>query len=57
MNKCEICKKEIEYIPLEIYLDGTDDFYRLELCVECDEIYGHDYFEPSQVDKIIGVDN
>lgn len=31
MSKCDMCKKEIDYIPVEIYLDGTNDFYQLEV--------------------------
>lgn len=55
MTWCEMCGKEIDYKPLEICLDGTNDFYRLEVCKECEEKYGHDYFEPDEVDKMIGV--
>jgi hypothetical protein len=56
MYKCDKCKKEIEYEPSAIQLNGTEDIYCFEVCDECYEIYS-DYFEPEQVDKMMGVDN
>lgn len=56
MILCEMCGNEINYEPLEICLDGTKDFYILEACKECEEKYGQDYFEPKQVDIMMGVD-
>ncbi|HBJ1650896.1 TPA: hypothetical protein LA460_000115 [Clostridium botulinum] len=55
MILCEMCGKEIDYEPLEICLDGTNDFYRLEVCKECEEKYEQDYFEPKEVDIMMGV--
>jgi len=55
MYKCDKCNKEIDYQPLAIQLDGTDDIYCFEVCEECNEMYS-DYYEPSQVDKMMGVD-
>jgi hypothetical protein len=55
MYKCDKCKKEIDYEPSAIQLDGTEDIYCFEVCDECFEIYS-DYFETEQVDMMMGVD-
>jgi ribosome-binding protein aMBF1 (putative translation factor) len=52
-SNCEICHKEIDYLPFELYLDGTDDMYYYDVCEECYEKYGSDYFEPEVVDKLV----
>jgi|BioPla2DNA2_1021312.scaffolds.fasta_scaffold189133_3 ribosome-binding protein aMBF1 (putative translation factor) len=51
MNICDYCKKETKEYN-EIILDGTDDFYVLEVCNDCYEIL-NDYYSPEDVDKII----
>lgn len=48
--KCEWCGKEVLEV-CEVHLDGTDDFYRLEVCKKCNDIISSDYYEPEYVDK------
>lgn len=51
MNKCEICGKEVEELN-ELYLDGTDDLYVLEVCNSCNNKYS-DYYTSEEIDNII----
>lgn len=51
-NVCEICKKY--EATKNIGLSGTDDFYQLEVCVDCYNTYGCDYLSPEDVDQLLG---
>lgn len=51
MNKCDNCGKEVETLN-EIGLYGEDDFYKLDVCEECDEYLTGDYFPPEQITEM-----
>ena len=50
---CSRCKQGFDISQLnEKIVDGTDDFYNLELCNKCNDIMS-DYFSPEDIDKLI----
>lgn len=49
---CQICDKNIQE-TFELYLDGTDDVYHLEVCDSCYKLYGEDYISPEEIDKLL----
>ena len=49
---CDICKKVAKH-KNSIILDGEVDFYQLEACDKCHELYSNDYFSPKEVDEMI----
>lgn len=53
MNKCDICKKETDKELREIGLYGTNDYYILNVCEQCYELYDGDYYPLEEVDEII----
>ena len=51
-EECEICKRKQENLN-PITLDGTSDFYNLEVCDICYSKYGEYYFSPEVIDGLI----
>ena len=49
--QCDYCYTEVEVL-YEIFLNGTDDFYQLDVCEDCQD-YLSDYFTPEEVDNMI----
>lgn len=49
--KCEWCNKEVDEL-YDVYMDGTDDVYFLEVCEKCSDILCGDYYPPEQIDEI-----
>ena len=49
--KCEWCNEEVDEL-FDVYLDGTNDFYSLDVCEKCAEDLCGDYYPPEQVDEM-----
>lgn len=54
IKRCDICNKEHE-TRYELILHGTEDFYNMEVCDKCYDLYSNDYFSPEMIDDLVGL--